>query len=310
MLTPSSAAIRAGHRPSRSRSAIRPRPASVNRPRASVKSPRTDDASGTPGLGAAFREAHHKAHASGAHAADASQPPPPPGPPSNEVAPDDDAERLRGLAQKAYVLGEFADAKLAEYQSGARPPSGGISPAGSSPNSAALHAQETTIAEALALYVRALGFLQRGLTAINAYAESLHDTEPTDEMRNYAHWFRTHFQRCYERSMYARGLCSPSTLPDNVQQADRQIFDKALELARAAALDELEGNRDGLSWDPTSCVLAYETAASLLQGLLDPGEEHMGLSMNSVLLVEKFLKSIHKRLGALQTTTQLAPEPA
>ncbi|KAI3614678.1 hypothetical protein CBS9595_003949 [Malassezia furfur] len=273
-------------------------------------SPRTDDASGTPGLGAAFREAHHKAHASGAHAADASQPPPPPGPPSNEVAPDDDAERLRGLAQKAYVLGEFADAKLAEYQSGARPPSGGISPAGSSPNSAALHAQETTIAEALALYVRALGFLQRGLTAINAYAESLHDTEPTDEMRNYAHWFRTHFQRCYERSMYARGLCSPSTLPDNVQQADRQIFDKALELARAAALDELEGNRDGLSWDPTSCVLAYETAASLLQGLLDPGEEHMGLSMNSVLLVEKFLKSIHKRLGALQTTTQLAPEPA
>ena len=40
-------------------------------------SPRTDDASGTPGLGAAFREAHHKAHASGAHAAGASQPPPP-----------------------------------------------------------------------------------------------------------------------------------------------------------------------------------------------------------------------------------------
>ena len=222
--------------------------------------------------------------------------------------------RVRTLASqydgRDRVLLAFADAKLAEYQSGARPPSGGLSPAGSSPNSAALHAQETTIAEALALYVRALGFLQRGLTAINAYAETLRDAEPSDEMRDYAHWFRTHFQRCYERSMYARGLCSPSTLPDNVQQADRQIFDKALELARAAALDELEGNRDGLSWDPTSCVLAYETAASLLQGLLDPGEEHMGLSMNSVLLVEKFLKSIHKRLGALQTSTQLAPAPA
>lgn len=275
-------------------------------------SPRTaDDASGTPSAGAPFRDAHRKAHAPDAHGvAGASQAPPPPGPAPRDVAPDDDAARLRGLAQKAYVLGEFADAKLAEYQSGARPPSGGLSPAGSSPNSAALHAQETTIAEALALYVRALGFLQRGLTAINAYAETLRDAEPSDEMRDYAHWFRTHFQRCYERSMYARGLCSPSTLPDNVQQADRQIFDKALELARAAALDELEGNRDGLSWDPTSCVLAYETAASLLQGLLDPGEEHMGLSMNSVLLLEKFLKSIHKRLGALQTSTQLAPAPA
>ncbi|WFC97114.1 non-specific serine/threonine protein kinase [Malassezia brasiliensis] len=272
-------------------------------------SPRTDDASGTAGVGAAFRGAHRKAHTPDAQAAGAPQPPPR-GALQDETAPDEDGERLRGLAQKAYVLGEFADAKLAEYQSGARPPSGGLSPAGSSPNSAALHAQETTIAEALALYVRALGFLQRGLTAMNAYAESLHDAEPTSEMRDYAHWFRTHFQRCYERSMYARGLCSPSTLPDNVQQADRQIFDKALELARAAALDELEGNRDGLSWDPTSCVLAYETAASLLQGLLDPGEENLGLSMNSVLLVEKFLKSIHKRLGALQAATQPAPEPA
>ncbi|KAI3623500.1 ATG1 [Malassezia furfur] len=264
-------------------------------------SPRTaDDASGTPSAGAPFRDAHRKAHAPDAHGvAGASQ----------RAAPRAGAAR-RGAGRRRGAPAWPGAEGLAEYQSGARPPSGGLSPAGSSPNSAALHAQETTIAEALALYVRALGFLQRGLTAINAYAETLRDAEPSDEMRDYAHWFRTHFQRCYERSMYARGLCSPSTLPDNVQQADRQIFDKALELARAAALDELEGNRDGLSWDPTSCVLAYETAASLLQGLLDPGEEHMGLSMNSVLLVEKFLKSIHKRLGALQTSTQLAPAPA
>ncbi|WFD03658.1 non-specific serine/threonine protein kinase [Malassezia obtusa] len=207
---------------------------------------------------------------------------------------------LSGLAQKAYVLSEFADAKLAESQGAARPSSGGVSPAGSSPNSAALHGQETAAAEALALYVRALGFLQRGLAAINAYAESLCDNEPSAEMRDYANWFRTHFHDCYERSLHARNGCSSAALPDSLQHADRQIFDKALELARAAALDELEGNRDGLHWDPTSCVLAYETAASLLQGLLDPGEEHMGLSMNSALLVEKFLKSIHKRLGALQ----------
>ncbi|WFC97468.1 non-specific serine/threonine protein kinase [Malassezia yamatoensis] len=211
---------------------------------------------------------------------------------------------LRGFAQKAYVLSEFADAKMAEYQASIQPTSGDISPAHSSPNSAAMHCQESNVAEALALYVRSLGFLQRGLSAINSYAESLHQAEPSAEMRNYANWFRTRFQVCYDRSMYARNICNSANLPENLQVVDRQIFDKALELARAAALDELEGNRDEFHWDSTSCLLAYETAASLLQGLLDPGEDHMGLSTNSIFMVEKFLKSIQKRMSALQQTSR------
>lgn len=220
--------------------------------------------------------------------------------PFADASDDDLAAMLKGFAQKSYVLSEFADAKISEYNNGSRLPQGGISPVGSSPNSAALHMQENTAAEGLALYVRALSFLQRGLTAINGYAESLQDTDPTAEMRELAYWFRARFNECYERSMYARSCCSSHTLPDSIQHVDRQIFDKALELARAAALDELEGNRDGLHWDPTSCMLAYETASSLLLGLLDPSEDRMGLSTNSVSTVEKFLKSINKRLGALQ----------
>lgn len=81
---------------------------------------------------------------------------------------------------------------------------------------------------------------------------------------------------------------------------DRQIFDKALDLARAAALEELESNKcERGSWDSTHCILLYETAHSLLLGLLEPSEEHMSLSMNSISTVEKFLRSITKRLGAL-----------
>lgn len=101
--------------------------------------------------------------------------------------------------------------------------------------------------------------------------------------------------------MIVRERCRTNKLPDSVQHVDRQIFDKALELARAAALDELENYRSSqFGWDVSRCILAYETASSLLLGLLDPSEESLGLSVNSASIVEKFLRSIHKRLGALQ----------
>lgn len=43
--------------------------------------------------------------------------------------------------------------------------------------------------------------------------------------------------------------------------------------ARAAALDELENNREDLGWDPDNCLLAYETALSMLHAVLDTGDE-------------------------------------
>ncbi|WFD31889.1 non-specific serine/threonine protein kinase [Malassezia sp. CBS 17886] len=205
---------------------------------------------------------------------------------------------LRSLAQKAYVLSKFADAKFAEVQPVPRPC--GVSPAGSSPLSPAVSLQELAAAEGLALYVRTLGFLQRGLETINGYAQSLGSTAPSNEMRDMAQWFRAHFTEGYEKAMFARTCCSAQHLPESIQHVDRLIFDKALELARAAALEELEGNRDAqYGWDATGCILAYETASSLLLGLLDPSEDRIGLSVNSVSTVEKFLKSINKRLGAL-----------
>ncbi|WFD07437.1 non-specific serine/threonine protein kinase [Malassezia vespertilionis] len=208
---------------------------------------------------------------------------------------------LHGFAQKAYVLHEFADARLAECNATVRMNTNGLSPVDSSPNSAALHFQETVVAESLALYVRALGFLQRGLFAVNGYAENLEGAEPSEAMRSLAHWFRSQFDECYEKSVHARAALSADVVPDSVQNLDRQIFDKALELARSAAVDELEGNCEQLDWDTTNCVLAYETAAALLLGLLDPGEDALGLSVTSVSTVEKFLKSINKRLSALQS---------
>ncbi|WFD24423.1 non-specific serine/threonine protein kinase [Malassezia equina] len=205
---------------------------------------------------------------------------------------------LRSLAKKAYVLAEFADARFAEL-SLPPPHDPAYSPAHSSPYSAGGHMQDIAAAESLALYVRALGFLQRGLERIHTYAQHV-QSEPHPETRHLAQWFHARFEENYDKSMHARAQCDPSSLNESTKHIDRQIFDKALELARTAALDELEGNkhRPG-GWDATPCILAYETASSLLLGLLDPNEERMGLSIHSISTVEKFLQSITKRLRVL-----------
>lgn len=228
-------------------------------------------------------------------------------------------ELLRGLAKKAYVLLEFADTRFAEVSGALAPcPSLSASPATSSPSSGAAHMQEMAAAESLALYLRGLEFLQRGLDAAHQRAAAApHAVSPEARQRMYsithpvAEWFRSRFHEGYEHSLQARAHTNPGMGSDPAQYLDRIIFDKALELARAAALEELEGHqprRD--AWDPTHCVLAYETAASLLLGLLDPGEERMGLSAHSVSAVEKFLQSITKRLGALQAGTPPLAGPA
>jgi len=215
---------------------------------------------------------------------------------------------LRNLAKKAYVLAEFADARFAEL-SLPPPHDPAYSPAQSSPYSAGGHMQEIAAAESLALYVRALGFLQRGLELIRTSVEH-HEGDLHPEMRHLAQWFRARFEENYEKSMHARAQCDPSSLPESTKHIDRQIFDKALELARTAALDELEGNkRNPSGWDATPCILAYETASSLLLGLLDPNEERMGLSMHSISTVEKFLQSITKRLRVLSPSPPATAVP-
>ena len=122
-------------------------------------------------------------------------------------------------------------------------------------------------------------------------------------------WFHQRFSEVYERAVGVREKCPSGDFGGGAQYLDRHIFDKALELARAAALDELENNQGNASWNSSKCILAYETAASLLAGLLDPGDENLALSTNSISTVEKFLKSIHKRLGALQGGAAVASTP-
>ena len=241
---------------------------------------------------------------------------------------------LHDYGQKSFVLSEFADSKLSYfysegphqgnyYDGGRHASSSSISSVGigvrgvaatahSTSNSSSV-SSEVVAAEALILYVRSLSFLQRGIDATRDYLEARTTRyssayQASAEVNEAVQWLRAKFNDGYERASFARSKASEE-MPDSAQNVDKMIFDKALEIARGAALDELGSNRDvsDQSWNADKCLLAYETASSMLMALLDPGEDEMDLSDGSTGTIEKFVKSIQKRMASLQRKYESAP---
>lgn len=237
---------------------------------------------------------------------------------------------LHDYGQKSFVLSEFADAKLSLFYSEG-PHQGNYDEAGrhvgsSGSTSSSVYAaegrkavppsqsaatmslsSEVVAAEALVLYVKSLSFLQRGIDATKDYIEARtvrysNPYQASVEVNDAVQWLRAKFNDGYERAEFARSKATSEEMPDSAQHADKMIFDKALEIARGAALEELGSNRDvsDQSWSADKCLLAYETASSMLMALLDPGEDGMELSDASTGTIERFVKSIQKRMASLQ----------
>ncbi|MCO5591470.1 hypothetical protein L7F22_045453 [Adiantum nelumboides] len=241
---------------------------------------------------------------------------------------------LHDYGQKSFVLSEFADSKLSYfysegphqgnyYDGGRHASSSSISSVGIGVRGVAATAHSTSnsssvssdvvAAEALILYVRSLSFLQRGIDATRDYLEARTTRyssayQASAEVNEAVQWLRAKFNDGYERASFARSKASEE-MPDSAQNVDKMIFDKALEIARGAALEELGSNRDvsDQSWNADKCLLAYETASSMLMALLDPGEDEMDLSDGSTGTIEKFVKSIQKRMASLQRKYESAP---
>lgn len=185
---------------------------------------------------------------------------------------------------------------------------------GATPPSSLPSAGEIAACEALVLYVRSLSFLQRGIDAVRDYIEAhtggsgRYTTtfiQPGPEINDTVQWLRAKFHDGYERASFARSKAAEE-MPASAQNVDKMIFDKALEVARGAALDELErsgsSRQSSSGWNAEHCLLAYETANTMLMALLDPGEDGMALSSGAVATIEKFAWSITKRMTSLQRT--------
>ncbi|GAA5873370.1 hypothetical protein JCM3774_000761 [Rhodotorula dairenensis] len=160
-------------------------------------------------------------------------------------------------------------------------------------------------AEATVLYLKALAFLQRGIERARKHWSNRPSEQhaASADFNDAVQWFRQRFNECYDKADFAKTRCQDE-LPETTAYAEKLVYDRALELSRAAAVNELRGE------NPTDCETAYETALWLLYALLDD-TMHVGSSATAAeseedrVTVTRFVHSITGRLTALRK--KLAP---
>lgn len=95
-----------------------------------------------------------------------------------------------------------------------------------------------------------------------------------------------------------------SVMAPNAIVAEKLIFDRALEISRNAAVNEL------VKEDLKGCELAYSTAIWMLEALLDEeGAEDGKLDSEDRVTVEKFIVGIGNRLSVLKRKLELLEGP-
>lgn len=118
-------------------------------------------------------------------------------------------------------------------------------------------------------------------------------------------WIREKFNECLEKAEFIKlrlqevdnilAESEPDELSDSKIIAEKLIFDRALEMSRNAAVNEL------VKEDMKGCELAYSTAIWMLEALLDDDSDNATkLDTEDRQMIEKFIISIGNRLSVLK----------
>ncbi|KAK6354238.1 Serine/threonine-protein kinase [Orbilia blumenaviensis] len=193
--------------------------------------------------------------------------------------------------------------------------------------------------EALVLYVKTLSLLARAMDIAGRWWAATNGTAGAtaiSRMNNAVQWVRERFNEVLEKAEYTRRkliaaqhmlpkthASHPSNNPktstspalgvsvDGVVlspgvSAEKLMYDRALEMSKAAAVNEMVGDSYG------ECEIAYVTAIWMLEGVLEPddnGRNALGENSAEGLLdmgeddkkvIEKFILGIRGRLAALR----------
>ncbi|GHJ86785.1 hypothetical protein NliqN6_3187 [Naganishia liquefaciens] len=227
-------------------------------------------------------------------------------------------QKLDDLAQKASVVFEFADTKLALCTPSATRPSASLGTSGISPSSHITSAAarrrssatssastelssaklDTLCAEALVLYVKALNFLQFGMDQARQYWESrvvsADGSTTSPEFNETVQWFRGRFNECFEKAEWARSRC-PEDIPSTAAFAEKMLYNKAVELSRNSAKLELEGEELAVAEH------GYETALCLLLAFCDNIlHDNQPMPDPERVAAEKVIVSVRIRLDSLR----------
>jgi serine/threonine-protein kinase ULK/ATG1 len=109
-------------------------------------------------------------------------------------------------------------------------------------------------------------------------------------------WMRDIFNESLDKAEYVqsrRDALQKSDFDVNIT-AEKLLFDRALEMSRAAAVSEMMGE------DYENCGVSYGTALYMLEAILEADQQDDGLGDTDRALVEKFIEHVGYRLAKLQ----------
>lgn len=209
--------------------------------------------------------------------------PPVPPPSTPSVSEREIVETLEEIAAKARSIALLADVKYSQIQDDVDNPDMNL------PDSVCSSIAE----EAMLLYVKTLSLLSLAMDQAGAWwaKNSNNSKTVSSHFNEIIQWTRNAFNESLERAETVKKKVNPQATTHNHTTAEKLIFDRALEMSRDAAVQEISG-------DFTGCESAYTTSIWMLEALLEDDED--GLGDEDRRIVERFISSITKRLVILR----------
>lgn len=146
--------------------------------------------------------------------------------------------------------------------------------------------------EALVLYLKVLSLLAKAMTLASNWLSTHDDKLVTQEMNIIVQWIRQKFNKCIKYADYVKTVLDGQPLSG--VSGNKLIFDRALEMSRGAAVNEL------VDQDLEGCESSYSTAMWMLEAVLEVGEDDLRLEPEDRRVVDKFVASISHRLTVLR----------
>ncbi|KAF9354257.1 Serine/threonine-protein kinase [Mortierella sp. AD094] len=211
-----------------------------------------------------------------------------------EVDPEENTvlQSIEDTAHKAYVVSQFADSKM----EGTRP----LDELDYSPSEEHEPSRGSILAEeAFFLYLRALALLQAGMNVARQYWEERRQESKPASMRlnSGVQWIRDRFNECLEKAEAAKVRSGIDNREESGVVIEKLIYERALELSKAAAMKEL------VSDDYAESEKSYQTSIWMLHAILDgAGEDGRSeaIEEDDREILNKFIRSIENRLGLLR----------
>lgn len=146
--------------------------------------------------------------------------------------------------------------------------------------------------EALVLYLKVLSLLAKAMTLASNWLSTHDERYVTREMNIIVQWIRQKFNKCIKYADFVKTILDGQPLSG--VSGNKLIFDRALEMSRGAAMNEL------VEQDLEGCESSYSTSMWMLEAVLEVGEDDLRLEPEDRRVVDKFVASISHRLTVLR----------